>query len=185
MNQEREIRRDLRIDETPYPAITTVRKTTKPSCTGFGEFRCRQIHITPPKAKNMKRKPRIWCQRECTGFTAAGATVLRKRPDCRANWPDWRANWLDWRAEGIHRRARRPATRHSCCGLATPQCYQTGRSQAPCAKQAPNRSIVRRAFDLYNQGDWRLEPTRQPMALNLHLYNREAPEERGRTWKSV
>jgi hypothetical protein len=31
----------------------------------------------------------------------------------------------------------------------------------------------------------RFQPTRQPMALNLHLYNRVAPEERGRTWKSV
>jgi hypothetical protein len=40
-------------------------------------------------------------------------------------------------------------------------------------------------FALYNQGDWRFKPTRQPMALNLHLYNRVAPEERGRTWKSV
>lgn len=49
----------------------------------------------------------------------------------------------------------------------------------------PYRSIVQRGFALYNQGDWRFQPTRQPMALNLHLYNRVAPEERGRTWKSV
>src|SRR5579883_532437 len=168
MNQEREIRRDLRIDEMPYPAITKVRKTTKPSCTGFGESRCRQIHITPPKAKNMKRNPSIWCQRECTGFMAAGATVLRKRPDCFANCPDWRA-------DGIQRRAIRPATRPSCCGLATPQCYQIRRRHP---RTAPDSTIVRMAFALYNQGDWRFRPTRQPMALKLHLYKRVAPEER-------
>jgi hypothetical protein len=168
------MRRDLRIDEIPYPVITTVMKTTKQSSTGFGELRCRQIHMAPPKAKNMNRKPRIWCQSEWTGFTAAGKTCLTKRPDWRANWPDW---WAD----GIQRRARRPATRPSCCGLATPQCYQTG----PGYQASASLQYCSKGFCSVQSRDWRFQPTRQPMALNVHLYKRVAPEERGRTWKSV
>lgn len=175
MNQEREIRRDLRIDETPYAAMTTMKTMTIASWAGGRVPGCFQTRHAPSPANTRKKKPRIWCQSECTGFTAAGTTVLRKRPDCRANWPCCRA-------DGIQRRARRPATRPSCCGLATPQCYQT-RWYHPEA--APQPSIVRMAFALYNQGDWRFQPTRQPMALKLHLYKRVAPEERGRTWKSV
>jgi len=175
MNQEREICRDLRIDETPYPAMTTMKMMTIASCVGGRVPGCFQTRHAPSPANTRKKKPRIRCHNECTGFMAAGTTVLRKRPECLAIWPDWRA-------EGIQRRASRPATRPSCCGFATPQCYQI-RTYHP--QPAPHHSIVRRVFGLYNQGDWKLQPTRQPMALNLHLYNRVAPEERGRTWKSV
>jgi len=175
MDQEREIRRALRIDETPYPAMTTMKMMTIASCAGGRVPGCFQTRHAASAANTRKKKPRIWCQREWTGFMAAGTTVLRKRPDCFAICPDWRA-------EGIQRRASRPATRPSCCGFATSQCYQTGTYRP---QPAPHYSIVRMVFGLYNQGDLRFRPTRQPMALNLHLYNRVAPEERGRTWKSV
>jgi hypothetical protein len=69
--------------------------------------------------------------------------------------------------------------------LATPQCYQTGWERSCRAQMTPECSIVRLPLGLYNQGDWRSQADRQPMALKLHLYKRVAPEERGRTWKSV
>ena len=175
MNQEREICRDLRIDETPYPAMTTMKMMTIASCVGGRVPGCFQTRHAPSAANTRKKKPRIWCHRECTGFMAAGTTVLRKRPECFAICPDWRA-------EGIQRRASRPATRPSCCGFATPQCYQTRRYHPPTG--APSQYCSNGIWSVQSR-DWRFHPTRQPMALNLHLYNRVAPEERGRTWKSV
>jgi hypothetical protein len=72
---------------------------------------------------------------------------------------------------GIQRRARRPATRPNCCGFATPSCYQTD-SCSNVIWPVQSRELE-------------VPAARQPMALNVHLYNRVAPEERGRTWKSV
>jgi hypothetical protein len=179
MNQEREIRRDLRMDETPYPAITTMKTMTSASWEGGRVPGCLQTRHAPSAANTRKKKPRIWCQRECTGFTAAGTTVLRKRPDCRANWPCCRA-------DGIQRRTRRPATRPSCCGLATPQCYQTrrGSTLSPLSNSALVQYCSKGLCSVQSRG-LAVQLTRQPMALNLHLYKRVAPEERGRTWKSV
>ena len=77
-----------------------------------------------------------------------------------------------------------PGLRHIAPGE-SPR-YASPLARARHAPMLPDiQSIVRRGLRLYNQGDWGFAADQQPVALNLHLYNRVAPEERGRTWKSV
>src|SRR5271168_1791348 len=89
----------------------------------------RQILKATRPASTRKIKPRIWCQREFKGFTAAGTTCFTNWPDCLAAGAHCVESVEDCfcateRATGSHRPANRPAAR-AISSVRTTQFYQT------------------------------------------------------------
>ena len=77
------MRRAFKMEEMPYPAVTSTRKPASTIITGEVVEACLHILKAPAPAIKRKMKPRNSCQSECNGLTAAGTTCLTKEPELR------------------------------------------------------------------------------------------------------
>jgi hypothetical protein len=80
---DREIRLAFKMDEMPYPAVTTTRKPASTIMTG--DVVDADLHIlkAPRPAITRKINPSISCQSEWSGFIAAGTTCFTNVPEFR------------------------------------------------------------------------------------------------------
>jgi hypothetical protein len=72
----------FRKEETPYAAVTTIKGIMIASRTNPRVADLRITYETPYTATARKIKPSTSCQREWTGFTAAGSTCFTNLPAC-------------------------------------------------------------------------------------------------------
>src|SRR5882672_6710819 len=96
---------------------------TRNSCRGGRAPGCCQILNAAMPANTRKTKPMTSCHSEWIGFTAAGITCLKNRPDCLAEgahcFADCDAILPDCFATGNHFFANLPAARANCSWVLT------------------------------------------------------------------
>jgi hypothetical protein len=72
----------LRNEEMPYPAVTAIKGMMSASRPNPRVANLRITYEIPSAATARKIKPITSCQREWTGFTAAGSTCFTNLPAC-------------------------------------------------------------------------------------------------------